>query len=332
MAIRLYLHIGHIHGSSAHIGALLSANREALLARGYGVCDEELAFGQAVGSAAFFEPYLNGQAPTVETLAQAFANLKVLADKAGLKAVIIHAPNLATPEGARLTAELRQYFDVRVIYYFKRQEELVVAWWMAGVFKTGLGLNAYVDEIISSHPRRHYRDALEAYLDTFGADAMRVQLLWFKVLEGGNLPADLWCALEVDPSGLEVVPEPAPLVSSYLATALKESPYLFAGEDDEELLDFIRSYAEADAVAKINPLDVEPRRRVMEHFQPENRWIKMTFFADVDMPGWNAVPDSDDRPNDVTLAGITEAINLSFSMLKELSEDVTRIKKKMGLK
>jgi hypothetical protein len=332
MAIRLYLHIGHIHGSSAHIGALLSANRQALLERGYGVCDQELAFGQTVGSDAFFEPCLNSPQTSGEAIEQAFAGLKTRAEKADLKAVIIHAPNLGTPEGARLVAAAKQYFDVRIIYYFRRQEELVVDRWMDGVFKTGLGLNAYIDEIISSHPRRYYRDALEAYLEVFGADAMRVQLLWFKVLEGGNLPDDFWHALELDPGGLEVVREPAPLVSSYLATALKESPYLFAGEDDEELLDFIRSYAKADAVTKISPLDVEPRRQVMEHFQPENRWIKMTFFADVDMPGWNAVPDSDDRPDDVTLAGITEAINLSFSMLKELSTDIARVKKKMGLK
>lgn len=330
--MKLYLHIGHIHGSSGHIGALLTANRAALRARGYGVCDEQLTFSDAPGSAGFFAPYLDGSAPVEDRLEPAFRTLKERAGAEGLKAVVIHAPNLAVMGGAKLVAAAKHHFDVRILYYFKRQEELVLDWWLDGVFKTGQGLNAYIEELVATHPRKHYRDALEEFLEVFGVEAMRVQLLWFKVLEGGALPSDFWHALETDAEGLEVVKEPAPLVSSYLATALKESPYLFAGEDDEDLIDFIRSHAVADPVHKISPLDVEPRRKVMEHFQPENRWIKVNFFADVEMPGWNAVPDSDDRLYDVTLSGITEAINLSFAMLKDLSTDITRIKKRMGLK
>ena len=332
MAIKLYLHIGHIHASSDHVRVLLAANRAALLARGYGIADAKLQLDGEPGSAAFFERALQADTPDIAAYDAAFGALAASAKSKGLKAVIVSAPNLAVPGGAALVAGLRAHFEVRVLYYFKRQEHLVVDWWLAGAFKTGIGLNAYIDEIIERHPRRHYRDALEEFLNTFGAEAMRVQLLWFKVLKGECLERDLWYALDLEPDDFEVVPEPAPLVSSYLATALKESPYLFADEDDQELIDFIRSYAAGEPKHKINPLDVAPRRRIMEHFQPENRWIKVTFFADVEMAGWNAVPDSDDRSYDVTLSGITEAINVNLSMLKDLREDVARIKRRMGLK
>lgn len=332
MAIKLYLYVGHTHASSGHVSALLAANRAALLARGYGIADPQLLLEGEPGSAAFFEPALHAGQPDSATYDAAFKALAASAKAKGLEAVIISAPNLAVPGGATLLAGLQAHFDVRVIYYFKRQEHLIVDWWLAGAFKSGIGLNAYIDEIVEQHPRRHYRDALEEFLNTFGADAMRVQLLWFKVLEGECLERDLWHALDLNPDDFEVVPEPAPVVSSYLANALKESPYLFADENDEELIDFIRSYAVGEPTHKINPLDVAPRRRIMEHFQPENRWIKITFFADVEMAGWNAVPDSDDRHPDVTLSGITEAINVNLAMLKELSEDVARIKRRMGLK
>ncbi|WP_417451097.1 hypothetical protein [Kordiimonas sp.] len=331
MAVKLYLHIGHLYGSSGHIEALLCANRDVLKARGYGVCDSQLLLSGKPGSSAFFSPYLDSD-PSSPSLSAVFRNLRALADAQGLQAVVLSAPNLAVPGGAKFVAALRDYFDCKLLYYFKRQDDLVVDWWMQGDFKTGEGLNAYINRLVTTHPRCHYRNALEEYLDLFGHDRMRVQFLWHKVLKGKTLAQDFWHALGLDAEGFIDAPEPAPLVSSYLGAALKESPYLFEGSDDEELIDFIRSYVEGDPVHKVNPLDVEPRRAIMQHFQPENRWLKETFFADVKMPGWNAVTDTDDRLYDVSPAGMTEIINIQLAMLKELQQDVSRIKKRMGLK
>ncbi|WP_262690635.1 hypothetical protein [Kordiimonas aestuarii] len=325
MAIRLYLHIGQPQAETGHILALLADNAAHLRRQGYGVVTVDPPKGA-------------GSLPSLITeerradVAAFFSALKTKAEHENLEAVVLSLPGLCHVRAAGLLATARGHFDCRVVYYFHRQDDHLVAAWAAGQYMTGIGLAAYIEQHLASAGRRLYRDVLEAYLEHFSAANMRVRLIWAPVLEQRSLSQDFWRTLDLGDVGLPDTPVAPPEISPDLAEILGESPYLFAGTDDHEMTDFITSLRMSGGVAKANPLDIDVRRKIMQHYQPENRWIKQTFFADVHMAGWNAVPDSDDRSQDVTMGGIAEAINLNLAMLKDLQQDVGRIKRKMGLK
>ena len=338
MAITLYLHVGNPLADAGHIASLLAANREHLQVLGYGVCDSQMKIATARSAPEGPDAYLAARLAAYEmeegesSLPDLFAALRTQAERLSLKAVVLSAPSLCQPLGAEMMAAAQAHFDCRILYYFNRQDDYLVAAWMAGVFKKGIGLHAYINQQLAAPGRELYRAAIAAYHEQFGGEAMRVQLLWKKVLAGGNLSADFWKALDLDGADLPHTAVAAPVVSADLAGALKESPYLFADEGDHALTSFIAACQQGAGAVKANPLDNDLRRRIMQHYQPENRWIKTTFFADTAMPGWNAVPDSDDRNHDVTITGVTEMLNLNLALLKDLREDVDLIKKKMGLK
>lgn len=341
MTITLYLYIGHETCGSDLIRQALTENRTALAAKGIGLCSVSMGLLGRKDAVTFPDAYFADQLEGLKAgrkvdLDPVFQKLSIKARDQKLKAVVLAANSLNAAEMAGLMDAARAHFDCKILYYFARQDDWLLETWRQGLFKTGVGLHAFVDQFLRAPTKGIYRDTLSAYAEVFGAENMRVRLAWPKVLEGGHIVADFWHAIGVGPEFQPVLPEESAALTDEMRNALKESPYLFKNVEDPDLTDFISSLHVTGGDMQGHPLDDEKRRAIMEHFKPENHWIKHTFLKDFAMPGWNSVPKRqgpEPISNDpVTVAGVTEAMNLNFALLKELREDIAKIKKNMGLK
>ncbi len=341
MTTTLYLYIGLDACGSGLIRQALAENHAALSAEGIGLCSASIALVGRKDAVTFPDAFFAGKLEDLKAgrtvdLSTEFQLLSAKAEAQKLKAVILAADSLNADGMAGMMKAAKAYFDCKVIYYFARQDDWLVETWRRGLFKTGMGLRVFVGQSLAASAKGIYRDTLSAYMDVFGASSMRVRLAWPKVLEGGHIVPDFWHAIGVQHTMPAVLPEEDTSVTDELRNALKESPYLFKNAQDHELTDFISSLHVTRGTPQNHPLDDETRREIMEHFKAENHWIKHTFLKDFAMPGWNSVPKrqgAEPLQNDpVTVAGVTEAMNLNFALLKELREDVAKIKKNMGLK
>lgn len=341
MTTTLYIYVGHENCGSGLIRQTLAAGHGALMSAGIGLCSAAFSVVGKKAGVTFPDKFLADkleaqQAGKKVDLAAEFQALHAKAEALKLKAVILTGEGLNTPAAADMLAAAKSYFDCKIIYYFARQDDWLVESWRRGAFKTGVGLHTYVHQQLSAADKGIYQGVLSAYMGVFGAEHMRVRLTWPKVLEGGHIAADFWSAVGAEATLAPELPTEEAGLTDELRSALKESPYLFDGTNDSELTDFITSMHVTSGSAQGYPLDDDTRREIMERFKAENHWIKHTFLKNFAMPGWNSVPKrqgAEPIENDpVTVAGVTEALNLNLMLLKELREDISKIKKNMGLK
>lgn len=344
MALKLYLHIGHPKCGSSTIQEALHINRMALLDLGYGVCGEDLKLMARRARHRFPIGYFLSAAQTAWAggdvdLRADFAALQRRAKRAGLKAVVISAENLSSAWAPAALAVAKDYFDCRIIHYFRRQDEWLLSAWSQWNFKSGESLAAFVERRTRSAHSGLYRGILEEYLAHFERAAMSVRLLSRKHLVGGDLVADFWQAVGLEGASLTPARSRNVSFSEQLATTFKESPYLFDGNHDNLLTSFVDDYHRHSRGVKKDAFTVAERRAILESYAAENAWLEETFFERGALGDWLSVPQVADeaekaetrRRDTPALRGIAEMVSLNIAVLRQMREDVDRIKASLGL-
>ncbi|WP_417463071.1 hypothetical protein [Kordiimonas sp.] len=345
MAITLYLHIGYPKCGSTTIQEALYENRKVLRAMGYGVCGRTLDLlgprSKLWFPVGYFKSHLDaardGNAPDMEP---EFKALHARAAAAGLHSVVISAENLSAVQAPGLLASAKKYFDCRVIFYFRRQDDWLTSSWAQWQFKGGEGLTAFVRRRLSMPDKLLFRPVLESYLEHFARDVFRVRLLSGKYLTGGDLCSDFWHAVGIDGGLMQRVVSRNVSFSTQLAGVLKESPYLFEDAHDNELTGFIDEQHKGRRGAKKDALSHDMRAEILDFFKNENDWLETTFFQGGGLGDWLKLPDTGPsalKPDlaaldDASLRGVSELLNLNMVVLKELRQDVDKIKRALGIK
>ncbi|WP_417466242.1 hypothetical protein [Kordiimonas sp.] len=342
MAIKLYLHIGYPKCGSTTIQEALFENRKTLRSRGYGICGRTLDLlgpkSKLWFPVGYFKSHLDaareGNAPDLEP---EFKALHARAKAAGLHSVIISAENLSAVQAPALLACAKKYFDCRIIFYFRRQDDWLTSSWAQWQFKGGEGLTAFIHRRLSEPGKLLFKPVLESYLEHFPREAFWVKLLSGKHLHGGDLCADFWQSIGVDAGAMKPVASRNVSFSTQLAGVLKESPYLFEDAHDNELTGFIDEQHRGRRGLKKDALPHSMREEILAFFKTENDWLETTFFSGGGLGHWLALPEDAagvdlSGLDDASLRGVSEILNLNMIVLKELRQDVDKIKRALGIK
>lgn len=343
MALTLYLHIGYPKCGSTTIQEALYENRKALRAMGYGVCGRTLDLlgprSKLWFPVGYFKTHLDaareGNAPDMEP---EFKALHARAVAAGLHSVIVSAENLSAEQAPSLLASAKKYFDCRIVFYFRRQDDWLTSSWAQWQFKGGEGLMAFIRRRLSMPDRLLFRPVLESYLEHFSKDAFHVRLLASKHLAGGDLCSDFWGAVGIDDGAMKRVTSRNVSFSTQLAGVLKESPYLFENAHDNELTGFIDEQHKGRRGAKKDALPLDVRKEILSFFHEENRWLEDMFFRGDGLGDWLTLKSGKpeqlelQRLDEASLRGLSEILNLNLVVLKELRHDVDKIKRALGIK
>ncbi|MCJ9430768.1 hypothetical protein [Kordiimonas marina] len=350
MATKLYLHIGHPKCGSSTLQQALYENRQALLKAGIGVVDGKLELMKASTKMSFpigffrklladlpeVDPTSETPAAAMEALEDQFRALKRKADGLGLKAVVLSAENLARPAGVAMLAAAKPHFDCEIIYYIRRHDDWLISSWLQWQFKTGISLDDFIDQALSSKRRFLFRRVVEAAVTHFGEDKLRIRVLFPSNLEGGDLVTDFWSALGVPAKEMAAVKSRNVSFSVDLVSVLKESPYLYDDAHDNNLTGFIdEHHAYPRKPKRRDPLGHYVRRDIINHYLPEINWLKNNFLDSSTLAGWLQIrvpKDEGQKPKTITLEGVAEMLNLNMVMLKELRDEVEKIKRAVGIR
>ncbi|MDR9826766.1 hypothetical protein RCJ22_14230, partial [Vibrio sp. FNV 38] len=160
--IELIIHPGHAKCGSTTIQDFLYNNRLELKKRGIFMPDSEFNFPGDKGYKInrthtprdYFEKVIRGEVD-VEIIAKKLDTFLRSAEQNSCKKIIITAENLVNGIGSKQQKSVHNVFSqrfdkIKVIYYIRNQEDLLVSAWQQWGHKKGIGLDDYISDTLKT--------------------------------------------------------------------------------------------------------------------------------------------------------------------------------------
>ncbi len=194
------LHIGAGKAGSTAIQGFIRRNHLRLADHGFVVPDRNLAFEDAVSG---------HQVPAVRALAEDFASTKSferttatftkLADEAKGKKVLISAENLSNGGNARLFEDVCQRYEMNIVLYIRRQDDLLSSAWQQWHSKVEEDFNAWIIRALKSYG--HWDKMVQAWSKVATDGGLKVRIFARSDFVGNDLLADFADAIGIDDIG-----------------------------------------------------------------------------------------------------------------------------------
>ncbi len=281
----LYVHIGAAKCGSSAIQAFLASNREALLKRNIVIPDEQLQFeGPFSGNQIwFFENMredIDGNKDAVRR------HMLALLDKAPDREncrIIVSAENLSNQHGFhRLFEGLKDHFDLKVIFYIRRQDEYLTSAWQQWYVKKHKDFWSWL--LYSLQRNGLWFSDVEPWLDTFGKQAITVRRFGRPYLLNGDLLQDFAAITGLEPEGLDFdVGEQNPSYVDAITDLAHSIQDVFHDIHDNEFYQMVVEWAGSAAFRKLPSqlLTAQQRNALLECYRESNNRMKAEFFPEL---------------------------------------------------
>ena len=239
---KLVVHIGCAKGGSSAIQAGLRINHQELARRGIAVPAVDLASDTPVtGShAPFFEARLEERRAT--PMPELGDLLEETADRVDANTVVISAENLSNPNGFEEPfACLAARFDIKIVLYVRRQDDLLESSWQQWDIKQGGSLLAWMIRNIGV--RGNWSRVVEPWAGKLGDDRIVARVYDRSLLAKEDVFLDFCEVLGQDSQGLELPGERNPGLSPMLSRMVEGNAHLFEGPHDQSFYDSVRALA-----------------------------------------------------------------------------------------
>ncbi len=288
----LIIHPGHGKCGSTSIQKYLYDNRASLSGEGYAIPDKFFRFSfEKESNFSSTQPAVHYLAKTCEKRGYSLLEKRIdealeNAQQSNIHTFVLSAENLSNSHTKPLHEIFSRYFNVKkVLYYTRRQDDLLLSAWQQWGHKTGTDLTGFC--------QRQMREGLPAYIKSaammescYGKGILEVVPFSRSVFRDGDLISDFAARTGlgvIDGSGSVSRTENKslnPLVCEYLA----QVPNIYVSVHDNHpkadlekfkleqpwLFDPWKKYlAEAD------------RKLILDHFEAENRELHSTYFPDI---------------------------------------------------
>jgi hypothetical protein len=170
-------------------------------------------------------------------------------------------------------------FDVRLVYYIRRQDDWLISAWKQWGVKAGKRL----DDFCLEGTRTRY-PAFTVCLQRWEKHAASVQVkpLHKSALFAGSVTEDFARALGLPREGLE---HPGVSNASFDASVLEvlwRNPFLFQHRDDDRMFRFLEAFLSKEIEPLRTQLSPETQTQLRSFFEAENRALHARHFADTD--------------------------------------------------
>lgn len=247
--MKLILHVGHPKCASSTVQNLFWANRQTLADQGMYLIGAGFRLPHEAPDWDWPVWFLNDSGPQIgEQLAARKTDLTDM----GVKTLILSAENLSDPARAAYLEACFDAFDTSVIYYIRRQDELLLSSWRQWGLKRGISVRQHILRRVAEG-RPDYRASLEHYSARVGRERVHAAFIDPAFLAGGTVETDVWAAIGAE--GMPILPAARSNVSPDRAILLFLSGQrqLFSSPHDDTPVD---AMARADGQA--------PRRLVLD--------------------------------------------------------------------
>jgi len=189
--MKLILHVGHPKCASSTVQSLLWANRQDLADQGMQLVGAGFRLPHEATDWDWPVWFLNESGPRVgEELVARKDELAAI----GIETLIVSAENLSDPARAAHLEACFGAFDTSVVYYIRRQDELLLSSWRQWGLKRGISVRQHILRRVAES-RPDYRATLRYYADRVGRERVHTAFLDPAFLAGGTVEADVWAAI-----------------------------------------------------------------------------------------------------------------------------------------
>jgi hypothetical protein len=282
MKPRLYVHIGAAKCGSSAIQAFLGTNRTELLKKNIVVPDEKLRFdGPFSGNQIWFFEYMRQDVEVNKDVVRRrlLALLDKVPDRENAK-IIVSAENLSNRHGFhRLFSGLRNDFELRVIFYIRRQDEYLTSAWQQWYVKTHHDFWSWV--LYSINRKGQWYKDVEPWLETFGKEAITVRRFARTYLKNADLLQDFAEIVALDNDNIDFnIGERNPSYTDTVTDLAHSIQDVFKDIHDNEFYQMIVEWAGSAAYKKQPSQLLTPQQRhaLMDCYRDSNNKMKEHFF------------------------------------------------------
>ena len=283
----LILHIGANKTGSSAIQHFLRLNAALLKSAGIAVAPGDLTpEGSVTGQ---HVPAIEALRKDLETgKTEMSARLRALTQELPPDAkLLISAENLSNPGGAhQLFADAAQAYDLRILLYIRRQDDLLLSSWQQWAGKVGDDFWAWMLQSVGV--RGDWRVVLMQWEQIVPRDKIAVRIYDRARLSGGDVVTDFaeWLGIG------HVLPEcrrdgdANPSYSEAVLDFVQGNPQLFKNEHDVGMYRVIETLT-GDAFhrnARESILTLKQRRTILARYTGSNTWVRQNYFPDSRAP------------------------------------------------
>ncbi len=310
--MELIVHPGHAKCGSSALQRVLYRHRAAIARQGFGLPDREFRLCRDTP---------NGGDDATDLPIEIFETLRISEDLSwfrrsldglladlhvhGIRGLILSAENMTNGLHLPLVQEaqrlLASRFDrVRVVYYIRRQDEVIWSSWQQWSHKEGIPFSAFKDRMVEARFPSFF-DIAQRLEGIYGKGTVVVRPLVSSALIGGQLIGDFAAR-----AGL-VLPETAVeedhanrALSEVLCDVLSRVPSVYRDVHDvgiKALLTDLSGDAQLISRRRNTHLTTRVRSGIMESFRPSNLQLTQKYFPDVafeDVFGVDTLPEDDE--------------------------------------
>lgn len=284
MKQRIIVHIGGSKCGSSALQKFLNINHALLADRGFIVPTQNLLpFTRRTGEQIWY--FQNMTDDLVTHGARFRARVREIMNGHGRdRALILSAENLSNPHGFEaLFQGLEQDFDVRIVIYIRRQDDLLASAWQQWFLKTNPDFWSWCFSQVGI--RADWQLAIQPWAEIFGKDAMTVRVFERDLLVDHDINKDFCAILGCDIQGLDFdVGTVNPSYNLAVEQLAESANRLFDGLHDNKFYEMIGSLT-GDRHFKRSEetfLTRFQREAIVGRYAQSNAWVKDMFLPDLD--------------------------------------------------
>jgi hypothetical protein len=281
----LVLHIGANKTGSSAIQAFLRLNAPELARSALFVAPSDLSLdGQISGQHVWFVEDLLADIPAGRRRIARRID-KLMASLSEDARLLISAENLSNGTGAeRLFAGLAETYDVQVIFYIRRQDELLLSSWQQWESKTSGDFWAWLTACVGI--RGDWRAVLQAWENVVPRNNISVRIYERSRMPDGDVIADFAQALGLS-ERLSELKRPEGVVNASYADAVVElakgNRALFHDKHDNDFYNAVEQLTEGryHRNPRESVITHEQRRAILGRYAESNEWVRACYFTDL---------------------------------------------------
>jgi hypothetical protein len=292
---QLVLHIGAPKCGSSSIQHFLTRNRLALASQGCIVPDSNLELnGDFTGEQVwFFQQFKLEMGAGIERVRERVQALSRASDVSGVHTphvakIIISAENLSERQDFhQIFAGLKQQFDIRIIFYVRRQDEYLLAAWQQWHVKRAPDFWTWLLNNLTGKRKGDWLADIEPWLEEFGASSITVRRFGRQYFRDGDLLVDFADAAGLDSAGLDFdVPSQNEGLSDEALAFAHALQDVFETPHDNQFYAMLRAWGGPGSRkgADSGLLSAAQRRALLTHYEQCNSEIKRIWYPDPEIP------------------------------------------------
>lgn len=280
----IIIHLGANKTGSSSIQRFIQKNTEKLRELNFIIPDKELGTSDKITGEHVFalQEFVGGGDVAVTALKKKIDGL-LKGRTSEDQTLLISAENMGTSHGAKLFKKVLAKRDAKVIFYIRRQDELIESSWQQWHSKKEQDHDAWLIDAIRT--LGHWEQILNGWESVVGLENVQVEVFQRSVFPEGNIIRDFIHKLGLSEHTDEFelnFKDANPSFSAYITPLVAGNERIFKNIHDNEFYRMVGALS-GDKYAKekkYSLMSQAQRENIMKYFGNQNERVRAKFFPD----------------------------------------------------